>query len=141
MNEFCAIMGLCNLAHFRDSLEKRKRISEFYHVKLDGYSKIGFFEPNADVEGNYAYFPILIKNDGLVNRDELYNVLSDNGVLVRKYFYPLTADHACFKNKYKSAKLETARNLSERVLILPMHEGLEEDDLERIVGIIEGYFI
>ena len=36
MNEFCAAMGLCNLRHVDEEIEKRKRVVERYRERLDG---------------------------------------------------------------------------------------------------------
>lgn len=50
---------------------------------------------------------------------------------------PLTSDQACFKNKYKNMKLDVAKDLSNRVLVLPMYEGLAFEDVDRILAIVK----
>jgi dTDP-4-amino-4,6-dideoxygalactose transaminase len=137
MNEFCAIMGLCNLQHLPDAIADRKRVYNLYKEKLTGVEGINFFEENADTEKNYAYFPILVEEIYPVNRDELYNRLVENGIHARKYFYPITADQACFKNKYISNRLDIARLLAHKVLMLPIYEGLEDRYIEVITDCIK----
>ena len=73
-----------------------------------------------------------METDYPINRDELYILLKGNN-----YFYPLTSDQACFKNKYRSLTLENARNLSEKVLVLPLYEELELEEIKKITKIIE----
>lgn len=136
MNEFCAIMGLCNLNHIENVHTKRRNLYEIYRESLEDVDGIHFFYRSADVEWNYSYFPILLENNYTINRDELYENLKKNKIYARKYFYPITADQICFKNKYKSNKLENARQLSERVLVLPFYENLELDEMRRIVEVI-----
>lgn len=117
MNEFCAIMGLCNLKHLEEALTNRKERYEYYKEQLKDVKGIHFFEKNNDATLNYAYFPVLIEEEYGCTRDELYNMLRENDVYARKYFYPLTSDQACFKNKYKNEELDSARKLAKRILV------------------------
>ncbi|MCR5421563.1 MAG: DegT/DnrJ/EryC1/StrS family aminotransferase, partial [Lachnospiraceae bacterium] len=50
-----------------------------------------------------------------------------------KYFYPLTSDQACFKNKYRNVYLPNARLLAQQILSLPIYEGLSKETIDRIV--------
>lgn len=131
MNEFSAIMGLCNLKRHDIAIDGRKRAFKLYRQKLLGVAGISFFEEQSDVTRNYAYFPVII-GDELGGRDALYDKLKKEGIYSRKYFYPLTSDQACFKNKYRNAALDVARSLSDQVLVLPMYEELSKEDIERI---------
>ena len=73
-----------------------------------------------------------------ISRDELYNKLMEKDIYTRKYFYPITADHACFKNKYKYNNLNTARDIAKKVLLLPIYEGLKDETIDRIVTAVLG---
>ena len=136
MNEFSAIMGLCNLKHIKESMEKRKRICEQYRQGIGNIKGIRVFDVEKNENPNYAYFPILVEDEYSLNRDQLYDMLKSNNIYTRKYFYPLTADQACFKNKYREVKLENARNLSKRVLVLPLYEDLSSDIVDEILSIM-----
>lgn len=137
MNEFAAIMGLCNLKHLAEALQGRKKIWKIYKESLEDVQGIHFFKRNENATQNYAYFPILVKKDGKWSRDELYNMLRENNIHTRKYFYPLTSDQACFKNKYKKVELSVARAISKEILILPLYPELKLEVLERILKIIK----
>lgn len=134
MNEFCAIMGLCNLKHIQKAFNLRKQWYEEYRKNLELIKGIRFFKFNSYEDWNYAYFPILIEDNYPMSRDELYEYLKCNNVYARKYFYPLTSDQACFKNKYKNIDLKNAKEISKKILVLPFYEEL---DLENIYNIIE----
>ena len=136
MNEFCAIMGLCNLKHIDEAMDSRKKCCELYRELLSKVKGIKFFDTNNEATRNYAYFPIIVTDDYCISRDELYDKLKKNNIFSRKYFYPLTSDQACFKNKYKNCSLENARWLAKHVLVLPLYEGLKDEDIERIADII-----
>lgn len=132
MNEFAAIMGLCNLKHIHEAFRERRKKYEYYMDKLQGIKGIRFFEKNSDGTNNYAYFPILVEENYGISRDELYDLLKEHNIYARKYFYPLTSDQACFKNKYKKDELGNARTLAEQVLVLPLYEKLEFRQIDKI---------
>ncbi len=137
MNEFCAIMGLCNLKHIEQAIVQRKILCDEYERQLKDVSGIQTFQSKSGGKRNYGYFPILVNEGYPLKRDELYEKLKAQGIYTRKYFCPLTSDQACFKNKYKNVELNTARKLSEKILVLPVYEGLEPENLMRIVSIVK----
>lgn len=136
MNEFAAIMGLCNLKHIDKALSERQKRYDFYRENLKKIKGIRFFEKNNEASNNYAYFPILLMNNFKMTRNELYDYLIENGIYPRKYFYPLTSDQACFKNKYKNEKLECARKLAKDVLVLPFYEKINMEDMKKICELV-----
>lgn len=136
MNEFCAIMGLLNLKHIDEAIASRKKAYDAYMERLTQIKGIAFFEHNENATRNYAYFPIIITDEYKHSRDEVYEILRDNNIFSRKYFYPLTSDQACFKNKYKNVEISNARQLSKHVLALPFFEGLTVDTIDKIVSLL-----
>ncbi len=138
MNEFEAIMGLCNLKHIDSAINDRKRVSEKYTNAFKEVEGIRLLKFNDNTESNYAYYPIVLEDKYHISRDELYNKLMEKDIYTRKYFYPITADHACFKNKYKYNNLNTARDIAKKVLLLPIYEGLKDETIDRIVTAVLG---
>lgn len=137
MNEFSAIMGLCNLKHIDEAIQTRKQKWLFYREKLERIKGIAFFDKNDDVVRNYAYFPILITDDYPISRDQLYNGLRKNNVFARKYFYPLTAEQKCYKRGYYKYECDIARCLSEKVLVIPFYETIGFYQMDKIIQILE----
>ena len=136
MNEFSAIMGLCNLKHIDEAFASRKHVYELYRECLKGIKGIRIPVPEIAANRNYAYFPIFVEQGYPYSRDELFHFLDAEGLHARKYFYPLTADQACFKNRYKGADLSVARRLSKQVMVLPMYEGLSDEAVDRVLNVI-----
>ncbi len=137
MNEFAAVMGLCNLKHIDEAIDERKKRVGIYHSKLENAKGVSMFHHREECSENYAYFPIIVGEDYRKTRDELYDLLKKHDIYSRKYFYPLTSDQACFKNKYKKCELDHARSLAEKVLVLPLYEKMEIEAVGRIVDIIQ----
>ena len=136
MNEFAAIMGLCNLKYIDAAIAERKQRYDFYIEKLAKVEGIRLFQKCKDATDNYAYFPILVEDDYIRSRNELYDYLRENNIYTRKYFYPLTSDQACFKNRYKKMPLDNARNLSKNVLVLPLYDMLGMEIVNTITDLI-----
>lgn len=133
MNEFAAIMGLCNLKHIDQAIEARRCTCEIYTEEIRNIKGIELYESRDNTIHNGGYFPVKITDEYRITRDELYNLLRANNIFTRKYFYPLTADQVCFKNKYKYNAIEIARKLASQVLVLPIYEELKDEDLNRII--------
>ena len=137
MNEFCAAMGLCNLRHVEEEIEKRKKVDERYRKHLEGLEGIRLNPVQKDVKRNYAYFPILIDEKEFgASRNEVFHKLEENGIAARKYFYPLTNTYDCYHGRYDVNLTPTALHISKRVLTLPMYADLLMEDVDRICEII-----
>lgn len=140
MNEFQAAMGLCNLRHLDDEISKRKSLAARYHERLDGIPGIKLCKPQEHVNSNYAYFPVVF--DGYrKNRDAVYEELKHEGIMARKYFYPLTNSFECYKDSCGADKNRTpiAAHYSNRVLTLPLYADLSQTDVDTICDIIMRY--
>jgi len=136
MNEFSAIMGLCNLKHVDEVIEKRMQIYGLYKERIGSISGIRLLKDERKGSNNYAYFPISVGDDYYYSRDDLYSVLKENGINVRKYFYPLTKDLSIYADKYKKTDLKVAQVLSSKVLTLPFFEEMDKDIIDRIYNVM-----
>lgn len=135
MNELQAAMGLCNLRHVDEEINKRKLVVERYISNLENIKGIILTKPQTGVKSNYAYFPVVF--DGYKkSRDEVFEELKERGVIARKYFYPLTNSFGCYKGRFDPGTTPVARYISERVLCLPLYADLELEDVDRICSII-----
>ncbi len=137
MNEFQAAMGICNLRHLNDEVEKRKKVVERYRSHLENIEGIKLSTIQENVDSNYAYFPIVF--DGYkYTRNEIFEKLSENGVNARKYFFPLTNSFECYRNMPSAGteKTPVAQHIALRVLTLPLYADLSLEDVDRICEII-----
>ena len=137
MNEFQAAMGLCNLRHLEGEIAKRKAVVEHYRKRLSDINGIVLCRPQADVQPNYAYFPVVFEGYKY-SRDEVFAKLGENNIVARKYFYPLTNSFECYKDMPTAGaeKTPVAKYFSDRVLTLPLYADLAIEDVDRICDII-----
>lgn len=139
MNEFCAAMGLCNLRHIDDELEKRSKVYKRYVERLSDVSGVTISKEQECVKPNYAYFPVVFDKEIFgKNRDEVMEELQKENIFSRKYFYPLINDYDCYKYEYDSKTTPIAKRISDNVLTIPMYADLKLDDVDRICDIILG---
>lgn len=139
MNEFQAAMGICNLRHVDDEIAKRKAVVMRYRERLSGVKGIRLCVDQPGVKPNYAYFPVVFE-DYKYTRNEVFARLGEQGIVARKYFYPLTNDFECYRN-YPTAgaeKTPVAKYLADRVLTLPLYADLALEDVDRICELILG---
>lgn len=137
MNEFCAAMGLCNLRHVDEEIEKRKVVVERYMEHLSGVEGIQLNPVQKDVKPNYAYFPAVFDEKAFgASRNEVFGALAEQGIGARKYFYPLTNTFDCFHGKYDPNLTPVALHISKRILTLPLYADLSIEDVDRICEII-----
>ena len=137
MDEFRAAMGICNLRHIQEYINKRRAVYNKYIEILGAYVGIHFLPMQSEVEHNYAYCPVIFDEKVLgVMRDEIYDFLKKNNVYTRRYFYPLVSDYECYNSKYNSIETPVAKYMSERVLCLPIYPDLEQETIEEICKLI-----
>ena len=137
MNEFCAAMGLCNLRHVDEEIEKRRRVAERYWERLEGVPGVRVFRPREGVRHNYAYLPVTFDAAAFgASRDDVYAALMARDIHPRKYFYPLVSDYACYAGRFDSSKTPVAARAADEVLTLPMYADLAPEDVDWICDVV-----
>lgn len=139
MNEFCAAMGLCNLRHLDAEIEKRRKVAERYQSHLEGIEGLQLNAVQPGLKRNYAYYPVVFEENAFgASRAEVFAALAEQGIVARKYFYPLTNTFSAFHGKYNVLETPVALHVSKRVLTLPIYADLALEDVDRICAIILG---
>ena len=73
-----------------------------------------------------------------LSRDELYQLMRDQNILVRRYFYPLISEFPMYRGLPSAtpSNLPNAQAAARRVLCLPIHPELAESDVARICSLV-----
>lgn len=130
MNEFEAAMGLCILDDIEEIKQKRKIISDFYTNELKNL--VHFQEINQDATQNYSYFPIIFKSEKQLIK--VQKALNENKIFPRRYFYPSLDTLNYIEPKQYMPK---SRNISKRILCLPIYSELEREVQITIIDLIK----
>lgn len=137
MNEFCAAMGLCNLRHIEEEIEKRRKVVERYRTHLNNINGLRLNTVQPEVKSNYAYFPVIFDEKEFGStREEVFEKLREGNIFSRKYFYPLTNTFSAFHGKYDVMETPIALHISKRVLTLPLYADLTLEEVDKICKII-----
>ena len=74
-----------------------------------------------------------------MSRDELYFKMKEQGVLGRRYFYPLISSFSTYRGLPSAApeNLPVATKIANEVICLPMHHELSEGDISRIIKLLK----
>ena len=139
MDEVRAAYGLLNLRQVDEAIEKRRQVAVRYREALRNVPGIRFFDDMPGVKHNYSYFPIFVnaKEYGMT-RDELYFKMKEQGILGRRYFYPLISTFSTYRGLPSAApeNLPVATKIANEVICLPMHHELSDEDVNRILELI-----
>lgn len=138
MDEFRACMGICNLRHIDEEIEKRKKVYEAYIQRLKNIKGIKLCNHKKEIKYNYAYMPVVFDENILnINRDQISDALERENIFARKYFYPLVNEYECYRAKYDVSKTPIAKYISDRVLTLPIYSDLDIGYVDKICNIIK----
>jgi dTDP-4-amino-4,6-dideoxygalactose transaminase len=130
MSELHAAMGLCVLDDIGGIIERRLERVALYRALLDGHVET-LPEPR-DVRRNGAYMPILL--DSRTLRDIVMEALAENGYESRRYFHP-SLDRG-YGLTERGAPVPVSWSASERVLCLPLFDGLPLDDVRKVCSLV-----
>lgn len=139
MDEVRAAYGLLNLKQVDAAIEARHQVAIKYREALKDVPGIEYWDDLPGVKHNYSYFPIFVheKEYGMT-RDELYSKMKEQGILGRRYFYPLISEFSTYRglDSARPENLPVAHKMANSVICLPMHHGLSEDDNQRVIDCI-----
>lgn len=139
MDEMRSAYGLLNLKQVDAAIKARNEVAKKYRSALREVPGVSFWDDMPGVRHNYSYFPIFINAEEYgMSRDDLYFKMKEQGVLSRRYFYPLISNFSTYRGLPSSNKenLPLGNKMAEEVLCLPMHHALSEENVNRVINLI-----
>ena len=139
VDEVRSAYGLLNLKQVDNAIAARQKVANCYREALRNIPGIRFFDDMPGVKHNYSYFPIFINAEEYgMTRDELYFKMKEQGVLGRRYFYPLISTFSTYRGLPSATpeNLPVATKIANEVICLPMHHALTDKDIERVLNCI-----
>lgn len=138
MSEFNAALGLLQLKHVDEAIDRRRLIDRAYRERLLGVKGIRCLGDAGEMRANYAYFPILVQPDYPIRRDELNERLRAVGFVPRRYFYPLISEFPMYRGLPSAHRdnLPVAYAASQQVLCLPIYPDLALEAVDEICRFI-----
>nr|WP_298798437.1 DegT/DnrJ/EryC1/StrS family aminotransferase [uncultured Acetobacter sp.] len=129
-----AAVLLAKLDGFKDELARRDAIAKAYDAGLAGSVQVPVRVPNS--ESAWAIYAILLKDPA--ERAPLQVRLKDRGVPSAIY-YPLPLHRQpAYRDHHDGTELPVSDNLAQRILALPIHPELTDDDVTRVIAAVRG---
>lgn len=129
ISELGAAMGLSVLPHMDAIVSSRKAVVDLYAAQLD-FTKVTSLKLRANTVWNYSYYPVVFESEAQLL--EVQKSLNAEQIFPRRYFYP-SLNTIPYVN---GAPMPVSESIASRVLCLPLYAGLEEEDVLRIIKII-----
>ena len=130
MNDIMAAIGLVQLEKLDKMNERRRQIAEMYSEDLKDLVEI---PPMDTDELKSSWHLYCIKCD---DRNGLSEYLKSKEIITGVHYKPIHL-YRCYGN---ITKLPRAERLFKRILSLPMHPGLTDDDVNRVIYEIVNYY-
>ncbi|WP_062213925.1 DegT/DnrJ/EryC1/StrS aminotransferase family protein [Streptomyces sp. NBRC 109706] len=135
-DELQARFQLHRLPGLADRLARRAAIADRYTERLAPLAGRGILVPPGGDEGRCAYVYTVLADD----RDALSQYLQVRGVATHVYYPRPLPRHAAFaRYAPPGARWPQAERACARILSLPLHPGLTDEQVERVADLVEEF--
>ena len=139
MSEINSAFGLLQLKYIDVAIQKRAAVSKAYRSAIDTISGLDYLPLSlGGTKPNFSYFPILVRPDYPISRDDLYNKMKATGVHPRRYFYPLITEFNMYRDlpSANPELLPVAKKTADQILCLPIFPDLDGGSIARIIDLL-----
>ena len=139
MSELHAVVGLGSLQMLDDNVVERRRLVKRYKSKLNKLAGIQVQQISAGKECSFKDFSIrVVAAEFGRNRDEVRRTLSSHGIETRTYFDPPVHRQMAYRAwRHQGGNLPVTDQVASEILNLPLYVGLTDEDVDRVVDVIE----
>jgi dTDP-4-amino-4,6-dideoxygalactose transaminase len=128
MDDLRAALGISQLHHLREDLEKRARVRAWYLDAFKNMDKVIVpFAANNEFVSNYI-MPVVLKDSTVDNRDRVRESLHAKGIQTSVH-YPAVHRFSIYAGSYSLPKTEY---ITDNEITLPMYSKLTNSDINFI---------
>jgi perosamine synthetase len=127
MTNLQAAVGVAQYEKLNEIIEKRTKVVERYRANLDNNS-VYFQKVSESAKSSNWICAVLLPKDALLR---VATELENNDIGFRRCFEPM-AEQPAFSSARVVGELKTSRDIFERLLMLPTHVNLTNDDVDYI---------
>jgi len=136
MMEVCAIIGSLQLERFEETLVVRRALAARY---LAYFSHHKYFE-TVDVpsfqEPAWLYFPVLIRDNAGLSRDDFVRALNDENIYCRTYFHR-PCHRMTVYDRGATESLVITEYVAQRVVCFPLFNDMTAGELDLILAAVD----
>lgn len=137
MSEISAAMGLTNLESAEDFVKKNYLNYKLYQELLADTDSIDLIEYDEMESYNYQYVVLMVGRTSSIDCGRLIKTLHSEGIRARRYFWPGCHKQAPYNTLLPAPDLPVTDDVAGRLISLPTGTHVGEDDIRRIVKIIQ----
>ena len=135
MTEFNAVLGLSQIKHIDEWVNRRNEISELYKKNLEGVEWLEL--PLYEEMIKQTWWQYIVKLDSTIDRTEFLKRLLDKGVQTGNAYWPACNQQEVFKSYVSEFGCPVADEFLERHFSLPMYIELSDENVEEICNIVK----
>jgi len=134
MTEITAILGISQLKHLEEFVDKRNYISSKYRESLSMVSEIQFFPEYNEIKNSHYLFYFILNT---INRKVFIEKMLQRGVQVGDAYTPPCHRQPVFDKYISNDTFEVADDILSRHVSLPMYTELNDKDIYSITDIVK----
>lgn len=136
MTDVQAAIGIVQLGRLAEMVARRRQLARRYAAGLAGLAGIRPVEDPPFGSSNFQSYWVEVSAPYPLERDGLLAALAAAGISARRGIMAAHRQPAYALTDTGDATLATTERLTDGTLILPLHHGLDDDDLDRVVTVI-----
>lgn len=135
LTNILAAMGVAQLEKIDEYIDIKRANANYYNSLLKDIEGITLPKEDENSKNCFWLYSPVIEETFAINRDELINVLRENNIESRPFFFPI---HLMPPYKdYRRGRMNISEELSAKGINLPSSVGLSVEDIDKIVTIIK----
>jgi dTDP-4-amino-4,6-dideoxygalactose transaminase len=140
MTDSQAALGLSQLRRFDDMQRRRREIFEIYNAAFGKSDALDVPVVRPDVTHAYHLYVLRLRPEALrIGRDQFIEELKERNIGTSVHYIPLH-EHPFYRDRYdlRPESFPVSHDAYERMLSLPLHPGLSDDDVTDVVDAVLG---
>ncbi len=134
MTDIQAALGISQLKKLQLFIEKRRHIVEKYNHSFNRLEYIKIPKINKKSYSSWHLYVIKIAKE--LSRKKVYDKMQELGIGVNVHYVPVYKHPYYQKLGYKSGLCPAAEELYEKMITLPIHHGMNDEDIERVINAV-----
>lgn len=139
MSSLAAALGVSQMDRLDEIIDERRRMATYLNDRLGDLEALSLPEPLADGERVYLFYNLCLRDSD--QQADLRQYLDQRGIPTQVSYEPVhLTEYYRREWGYRKGDLPTTESVANRIVTLPFHLDLSEDDLQRIVQHVRAFF-
>lgn len=138
MTDIQAAVGIKQLEKLDWIVEERRKIGNYYLKQLADIPCIRLPKENENIYSNFQSFSIYLNSDCAISRNDLMQLLLDNGIATRRGVMT-THREIAYLDYSNGMSLPISEELCDRSIIIPLYIPMEQGDIDKVIYFLKKF--